>query len=255
VEPVPTSFHVGPLLFHTYGFGLAIAAYVAYRYCERRLISRGLGAEKFGSFTIVMVVLGVFGARVAHVVTNWSYYQIHPGQFFAVWEGGLSSFGGIVLAAPVGYILVRKWWPSVRPLVMADALIPAIVAGWALGRFLGPQFMVAGGGHLTHQWFGLRYAGQVGKRVPVPLIQGTEDGLLWLSLIFWEHRRRVRVGLVSAVALVVWGVVRTLDERYLLDENGHTGSVAVQIAGVALALFGAAIAWRVTRSKPVPVKD
>ena len=67
--------------------------------------------------------------------------------------------------------------------------MPALIAGWAIGRFLGPQFMVDGGGHLTHQWFGLHYHGQVGKRVPVPLIQGCEDGLLWLVLIALERTR------------------------------------------------------------------
>ncbi len=254
MEPVPTSFHVGPLLFHTYGFGLAIAAYVAYRYCEHRLNSRALGAERFGTFAVVMVLLGVLGARLAHIATNWSYYQAHPSQILSIWQGGLSSFGGIVLAAPVGYVLARKWWPTVPALVMADALVPAILAGWALGRFLGPQFMVAGGGHLTHQWFGLHYAQQVGKRVPVPLIQGAEDGLLWLSLIYWEHRRRLRAGLITAVALTLWGLVRAYDERYLLAQ-GRSGSIAVQIAGLALALFGAIMIWRVTRNRPVPVSD
>ena len=254
MEPVPTSFHVGPLLFHTYGFGLAIAVYVAYRYCEHRLNSRGLGAQRFGSFAFVMIVLGVLGARVAHVLTNWSYYSAHPTQFLAVWQGGLSSFGGIIFAAPVGYWLARTWWPSVPALAMADALIPAIVAGWALGRFLGPQFMINGGGHLTHQWFGLHYAGQVGKRVPVPLIQGTEDALLWLSLIYWEHRRRVRTGLITAVALIVWGVVRAFDEHFLLAQ-GRSGSLSVQIAGLLLALLGVIIAWRATRRSSGPVSD
>jgi hypothetical protein len=31
--------------------------------------------------------------------------------------------------------------------------------------------MVAGGGHQTNQWFGMYYAGQTGKRLPVPIFQ------------------------------------------------------------------------------------
>ncbi|MDE3223541.1 MAG: hypothetical protein KGL79_08910, partial [Acidobacteriota bacterium] len=133
----------------------------------------------------------------------------------------------------------RRWWPEVSLLRFADALVPALVAGWALGRVLGPQFMFQGGGHLTHQWFGLHYAGQVGKRVPVPLIQGAEDGTLWLLLVGLERRGWGQlVGFVTGVAMVIWGAVRALDERLLLGQNSHSGSVGVQLAGVALSVAG-----------------
>jgi len=99
--------------------------------------------------------------------------------------------------------------------------------------------MVDGGGHLTHQWFGLHYHGQVGKRVPVPLIQGCEDGLLWLILITLE-RTRVRnvTGFITALGMIVWGLVRSTDERLLLGQESHSGSVGVQLAGLALAAAG-----------------
>jgi prolipoprotein diacylglyceryltransferase len=249
--------HLGPLVFHTYGLGLAIAAYVAYRYGERRLERRGLDVARFGWFALVMVVLGLLGARVAHVATNWSLYAHDLGATLALWQGGLSSFGGIALAAPVGYVLVRRWWPARGLLVFTDALLPALVAGWALGRVLGPQFMYAGGGHLTHQWFGMRYAGQFGRRVPVPLIQGAEDALTWLGLLGLERRLTPgrATGAVTGAALVVWGLVRALDERLLLGQQSHSGSLGVQIAGVGLAVIGAVILVRVARHAPVAVRD
>jgi len=239
VSGFPTSFHVGPLVFHTYGFGLAIAAYVAYVYARRRLTSAGLGVERFTAFTVWVLVAGLVGARLASVFTNWRYYAGHPGRWIAVWQGGLSSFGGLGLALVVGLILQRRWWPGSELSRFTDALVPALVAGWALGRVLGPQFMVAGGGHLTHQWFGLHYAGQVGKRVPVPLIQGAEDGLLWLALLGLEKTRlRQTPGFITAVGMIVWGCVRTLDERLLLGQESHSGSIGVQIAGLVLAIAG-----------------
>jgi uncharacterized membrane protein (DUF4010 family) len=99
--------------------------------------------------------------------------------------------------------------------------------------------MVDGGGHLTHQWFGVHYAGQVGKRVPVPLIQGLEDGALWLFLLALERTRiKKSVGVITSVGMIIWGLVRSLDERLLLGQESHSGSVGVQLAGVALALAG-----------------
>jgi phosphatidylglycerol---prolipoprotein diacylglyceryl transferase len=259
VSGVPTSFHLGPLDFHTYGFGLAIAAYVCFLYARRRLNHKGFDVQPFGKFAFCLIVAGLLGARVANIATNWGYYSDHPSRWIAVWQGGLASFGGIALALPVGLYLQRRWWPGSSLALYCDALVPALIAGWALGRVLGPQFMVNGGGHLTHQWFGIHYAGQVGKRVPVPLIQGAEDSLLWLALLTVEHLRlNRRVGVLSGIAMIVWGLVRSLDERLLLGQESHSGSIGVQIAGIVLALGGAVLIvhqLRVGRSTPDRLVD
>ena len=251
---VPTSLHLGPLVFHLYGLGLAVAAYVTYLYARRRLARSSFDPQPFVRFAAALIMAGLVGARVASIATNWSYYAGHPARWVAVWQGGLASFGGIALALPVGLVLQRRWWPGSSTVRFCDALIPALVAGWALGRVLGPQFMVNGGGHLTHQWFGMHYAGQVGKRVPVPLIQGAEDGALWLALLGVERFVRPRVaGLISGAAMLVWGLVRSLDERLLLGQQSHSGSIGVQLAGVALALGGAVlfvVELRAARSTP-----
>ncbi|MEI8127210.1 MAG: prolipoprotein diacylglyceryl transferase family protein [Actinomycetota bacterium] len=241
MEPFPTSIHIGPLHLHLYGLGVGIAAYVAFRYCQRRLEKRSLPSAPAGNFAMWVVGFGLVGARVAHVATHWDFYNSHPAEILAVWNGGLASFGGLALAIPVGLYLLKRTWPGVAPLVLADTIVVAVVAGWALGRLLGPQFMLAGGGHLTHQWFGLRYAGQFGRRVPVPLIQAIEDGLLWLFLIFLEQRSSRRPGQITAFAMVVWGLVRAADERLLLGQDSASGSRGVQMAGVFLALSGIAL--------------
>jgi phosphatidylglycerol---prolipoprotein diacylglyceryl transferase len=255
VDPAPTSFHLGPLDFHLYGLGLALAAYVAFLYGERRFRARGLSPDPFGRFTIAVLVAGLVGARVAHVATNWSHYSGHLGLVVAVWQGGLSSYGGLALAIPTGYVVARRFWPDHPAIAVADALIPILVAGWALGRILGPQFEVGGGGHLTHQWFGLRYAGQVGKRVPVPIIQSLEDGALWLGLIALERRGRVRPGVITGIGCLVWGIVRTVDETWLLGGGANLGSRVVQVAGLVLAATGLAILARALSRHSVAVRD
>jgi prolipoprotein diacylglyceryltransferase len=242
VASVITSFHIGPLVFHVYGFGLAIAAYVCYLYCRRRLQRHGFDVAPFAKYALLLIVAGLVGARLAHIATNWSYYSDHPVRWIELWQGGLASFGGLALAVPVGVWLQRRWWPGSSLAGFSDAMVPALIAGWALGRVLGPQFMVDGGGHLTQQWFGLPYAGQVGKRVPVPLIQGAEDALLWLALLALEHRGAgKRAGVITGTGMTIWGLVRALDERLLLGQQSHSGSVGVQIAGLFLAACGAAL--------------
>lgn len=252
IGAIPTAIAVGPFTFYLYGLGLAIATWITYRAIQRRLASRALPTEQWAYFAAATIGSGLLGARAAHVATNWSYYRDHLSSIASLWQGGLASFGGIALATPVALVLARRWWPQRTLLEFADIVIPAIVAGWAVGRALGPQFMFAGGGHETHQWFGMTYAGQVGRRVPVPLIQAAEDGLLWLLLLRVE-RRKMAPGTVTGIAMVIWGAVRFLDEYYLLGEQGHNGSLAVQGASLALSVGGLLLlgrAWRHRRNLP-----
>jgi hypothetical protein len=46
---------------------------------------------------------------------------------------------------------------------------------------------------------------------------------------------------VLGVAMVLWGIERFVDEHLWLGEDGHLGSLLVQIAGVALAIAGLAL--------------
>src|SRR6202044_1005751 len=197
-----------------------------------------------------IILAAVVGARAMHVLSNLSYYTQNPGDILAVWHGGLSSFGGLLVAVPVGIVLTRRRCPEL-PLGRAlDLAVPVLLACWALGRLLGPQLMVAGGGHPTQEWFGMYYANQPGRRLPVPIFQALEDLTVYLILIAIERRldrwpdgtRRSGYpsGIVLGTAMVLWGIERSLDEHLWLGEDGRLGSDLVQ-PGRGLLLGGGVV--------------
>jgi phosphatidylglycerol:prolipoprotein diacylglycerol transferase len=253
MKPIPVAFHIGPLEVHTYGIGLALTFWFGFVYFERRLKRNGYRTDWLVPVFLWIILAAVIGARVLHVVTNTGYYSAHPGDIFAVWQGGLSSFGGLLFAVPTGVILTRRRCPEL-PLGRAlDLVAPVLMACWAMGRLLGPQLMVAGGGHPTHQWFGMYYADQVGKRLPVPVFQALEDFAVFLVLIAIERRldrwpdgtRRIGYpsGVVIGTGMILWGIERALDEHLWLGEAG-IGSDLVQVAGVLLIVAGVVILIR-----------
>ncbi len=257
MKPIPVAFHIGPLEVHTYGIGLAVAFCFAYFYFGRRLRQRGYPTDWLGGVFLWVIVAAVVGARALHVLSNLSYYNAHPVEIFAVWHGGLSSFGGILFALPTGIILARVRCPSLGTVEALDIVTPVLMGAWAVGRLLGPQLMVAGGGHPTHQWFGMYYAGQVGKRLPVPIFQAIEDASIFALLLLLERRLRrwpdgsPRTGYppggVLAAGMVLWGIERFIDEHLWLGEEGHLGSLLVQAAGLVLIAAGIVLAfvtWR-----------
>ncbi len=274
MRPIPVSFHVGPLVVHTYGIGLAVTFWFAYRYFDRRLRRAGYPSEWLATLFVSVIVAAIVGARTMHVVANLSYYLHSPGQVLAIWNGGLSSWGGLLLAVPTGIVVTRRRCPQLRLGRAMDLVAPVLAAAWAMGRLLGPQLMVAGGGHLTHQWFGMYYADQPGRRLPVPIFQAAEDFAIFCALVYVERRLRRRPdqrlvgpaaggvavgqlpareaaqpagalsrpsGAVIGTGMVLWGIERTLDEKLWLAYPGHLGAVLVEAAGVALAVAGVVV--------------
>jgi uncharacterized membrane protein YhaH (DUF805 family) len=277
MRPIPVAFHIWFLEVHTYGVGLALTFWFGLRYTERRLRQAGYPWQWVTGMFVWVIVAAIVGARVLHVLSNLSTYSHHPGQVFAIWQGGLSSFGGLLFAVPVAVISARRRCPQLPTMRFADLMAPVLMACWGMGRLLGPQLMVAGGGHPTNQWFGMYYAGQVGRRLPVPIFQSIEDFTIFGILLLVERWLRTSApvpvavapegtedqterpstapallppsGIVLGVGMVLWGIERFLDEHLWLGEDGHLGSLLVQGAGIALAVWGTVLL--ITRIGPL----
>jgi phosphatidylglycerol:prolipoprotein diacylglycerol transferase len=251
MKPVPVAFHIGPLEIHTYGIGLAITFWFAYAYYRRRLRQNGYPTDWLAGMFVWVIVAAIVGARAMSVLSNLGYYGRNPGQIVAVWHGGLSSFGGLLAAVPVAIVLTRRRCPELATTRGLDLVAPVLAAAWAMGRLLGPQLMVRGGGHRTAQWFGMYYATQAGRRLPVPIFQAFEDFAIFVVLIVVERRLErwpdgtprvgYPAGTVIGIGMVLWGIERAADQRLWLAYGSDLGSALVQVAGVALVVGGAVV--------------
>ncbi|HZU79094.1 MAG TPA: prolipoprotein diacylglyceryl transferase family protein, partial [Acidimicrobiales bacterium] len=189
------------------------------------------------------------------------YYSGHPGDILSIWHGGLSSFGGLLLGVPTGLVLARRRCPELPAWVALDVVGPVLMAAWGVGRLLGPQLMVSGGGAPTTAWYGMYYAGEQGRRVPVPIIQAIDSFVIFGLLIALEHYvRRRPTGFVVAATMALWGLSRFLEEHFWLGRQAQVGStqgesgigpVLVQSAGLVLFAAGLAVmAWLWRRRPP-----
>jgi hypothetical protein len=135
--------------------------------------------------------------------------------------------------------------------VALDLVAPVLALAWAIGRLLGPQLMVSGGGYPTTAWYGMQYAGQAGKRVPVPIFQGIECFVVWLLALQVEKfiaRRGGPFGVVVTATMTLYGVSRLFDESVLLA-HGAAGT-AVEGIAIAFIVVGVAfVAWLLWRDR------
>jgi phosphatidylglycerol:prolipoprotein diacylglycerol transferase len=80
----------------------------------------------------VILVLAIIGGRALFVLTHWSDYAPDPLGVLRLWEGGLTLYGGYILAVAGGILYVRR---RGLPLwKMADAAAPSMAIGIGIGR-------------------------------------------------------------------------------------------------------------------------
>lgn len=127
------SFQVGPLQIHWYGVLIAIAFIIGIFGGARGVRRYGLNEDAFYSLVMLLIIAAIVGARAYYVVFQWPYYQAHPGEIIAVWNGGLAIHGGLLAGILTLYLGGKcyqlPFW------TLADILAPFMILGQGIGRW------------------------------------------------------------------------------------------------------------------------
>lgn len=127
------------LVIHGYGvmlvIGFLLAMWLA-KYLARRC---GLNPEVFANAALIGLFAGVIGARLSDVLENLSDFTRSDrtilqniGAAFDITSGGLTYYGGFLLATPL-LILYAKWHKIPLRLGM-DIIAPCLMIGLGIGR-------------------------------------------------------------------------------------------------------------------------
>lgn len=125
-------FHLGPVPLHAYGLCLAVGVVAATWIGERRWAKRGHDRKEIADIAIWVVLAGVIGARLYHVVTDFELYTHDPVRALSIWDGGLGIWGAVAGGTIAVVLLGRRRHLDV--LALMDALAPGVVLAQAIGR-------------------------------------------------------------------------------------------------------------------------
>jgi prolipoprotein diacylglyceryl transferase len=133
--PSPSSgnLHAGPLTIHMYGVMLLLGIAAAIGLTGVRWTRRGGEWDLVFQAAVWGVAFGVVGARAYHDVTSWNEVPHTWWGPFAVWQGGLGIWGGILFGVLAGAVVVRRAGASVR--LMMDCVAPGLLLAQAIGRW------------------------------------------------------------------------------------------------------------------------
>ena len=123
---------LGPFHLHAYGITLLVAIAACIWLTGVRWVRMGGDWDLVLRAAVWGVAAGIVGARAYHDITSWNEVPHKWWGPFAVWQGGLGVWGGILLGCLVGSWIVRRSGASVR--LMLDAVAPGLLLAQGIGR-------------------------------------------------------------------------------------------------------------------------
>lgn len=127
----PELFEIGPFTVYSYGLMLGIAfitaSWLLTKEVERKKLNPNIATE----MTILSIIFGIAGAKAFHLFENFSEFLEDPfGMAFS--PGGLTFYGGLIVALIAVYIYARK--KKIPFLYLADAAAPLLALAYGIGR-------------------------------------------------------------------------------------------------------------------------
>lgn len=246
-SPAHGVLHLGPIPLHAYGLCLAAGVIVATVIAERRWARRGHDPKDIGDIAVWVVIAGVLGARLYHVLTDYELYTHHPLKAFYIWDGGLGIWGAVAAGAIAVLVLARRRHLDV--LGIMDAIAPGVVLAQAIGRW---------GNYFNQELFGrpttlpwaleidpahrpARYH-QYSTFQPTFLYESLWCLVVYAILLQVERRFRLRKGQTLALYIALYTAGRFVFENMRSDYAHTIGGLRVN-AWASLALFAFGVGW------------
>lgn len=242
---------------------LAVIAAVVISIIEAK--KKGFKSDDIFSLVPWVLIGGVIGARLFHVVDKWGYYVANPSQILAIQQGGLAIWGALAGGgvAVVAYALLKRI--SLGRLV--DVLTPGLITAQIIGRFACIINGDAAGGITTLSW-GFIYVNPA-SMIPsnlygIPTHPYPVYEMLWnigvLVLLLKVRRYMAKDGLLFLSYLSLYSIGRFLLTFVRQENIWFWGLQEAQVISIFIFVISTIMfvyLWRRTQRKEhsEPAKD
>ena len=232
-------------------------------------------AKRFGenpdhvlNIAVLGAVFGLIGARLYHVIDQWSFYSQDPLRIFAFRSGGIGIFGAIAGAALA--LAVYVWWVNrraragrgkpIRALRWFDIGAPAFLLGQAVGRWgnffnkelFGPETTLPWGIPIYDIGANFPWDATTTPRFHPLFLYESLLSLLGVVVLLWAGRKlghRLRQGDVLFYYFIWYALERSALE-FLRSDNWRVGAVPVAHVASAVLIAAALAALFLWRNRP-----
>lgn len=243
----PVAFSIGGFPIRWYGIMAALGFITALFIINKKKKFAGITTEQLSDQMTLVIFAGILGARAFYVIQNWSIFSANPAEIIRIDHGGLVFYGGFLcaIAVMIAYCTKKK----ISVVKMMDITAPGLAFGHALGRvgcFINgccfgkpttlPWGHVYQEGTLPHQCY------HSTPLHPVQLYE-TFGNLIMFALLFY-YVGRLKKGIVLSLYLILYGVMRFLDEflrgdhtEFLFGLFTPAQSIGIVLIPIGIACF------------------
>ena len=128
------AFEVFGRSVYWYGVIIMLGIVAAFVHAIIRSKREGFTPDDVLDMGIFTVLFGVLGARLYYVLTTLNEHEYKTlTDVFAVWEGGLAIYGGIIAGCTA--LVLTAVYKKINPLKVMDAVGPGVMLAQAIGRW------------------------------------------------------------------------------------------------------------------------
>lgn len=239
----PIIFSIGYFMVRWYSLILMLAMAVGVWLTAREAERKGFKKEQIYDIAIWIVMAGLFGARLFHVLDHWTdEFAANPIRALYIWEGGLAIWGGVAGGLLAAALLA--WKNNWKFPKLLDAGAPGLVLAQAIGRI---ACVITGDamGKPTTGPFGFAYTSpnalvpKLGVYyTPMPVYELVIN--LGIFALLWQLRKRnLPDGLLFLIYLALYSLERfflAFTSSYQILAFGLTQSQIIALISLAIAL-------------------
>ena len=254
-SPSTNGVHVGPFNFHVYGLMYVIGLAVCVALTVRRWRAQGGSADLVYEVALWSFPAGLIGARIYFDLTTPGDVPDHWWGPFAIWDGGLGVWGGILAGTLVGAWVVHRRGESV--FAFMDAVAPGLLLAQGIGR-LGNWFNQELYGRPTSLPWGVeidpdhrpaRYADRSTFQ-PTFLYELIWDVALAIGLIVLGRRRQIRPPGIFCLYVAGYSAFRIVEELLRVDPSARFLGQRLNLYVASILTVAGLVGFWVSQRRP-----
>lgn len=224
------------------GFGMVLATCIA----AWRAQKAGYKSDLIIDFVLFAVPIAIICARIYYVTFEWEYYSQDLSRIFAIREGGLAIYGGVIggVVTAIVFCKIQKF-PFLK---LMDFAMPSLLLGQIIGRWGNFTNQEAFGNLITNpdlQFFPYGvFIDDLQEWHQATFFYESAANLVLFIIMMIVARRVKKDGWMTVLYLVGYGAIRCFIEGLRTDSLYLIPGVRVsQVLSAVLIGVGLGIAW------------
>lgn len=172
-----------------YGTLISLGILIALLHTELLAKRENLDTNFLWKTSFWVIIFGLIGARIYHIIEYWNYYITNPIKIFSIWNGGMGIIGGLIFGTTTLIIfLIKNKRPKLKWLDLIALNVPLAQAVGRWGNFFNKEL------------------------IPYAVYESLLNIILFLFLLVIKSKKKTKPGTIFFVYLMGYSIIRIVLE-------------------------------------------